>query len=169
MYSLSRLLIVEKCCTENLLSKFHLFLLLLYSSKILNIWLKLIFISGCNFFFFTSSSAISSMTVQYAQLQALYLQWSQSPINLLMNWYWLYFLQAGNASKGSYLIFKMSPDQFFHWRNCKKKKKNQLEMLIGSIIPVSKLLAWLEAKYSWSSGDLSVYFHPGRAPPDAGE
>lgn len=50
-----------------------------------------------------------------------------------------------------------------------KKKKNQLEMLIGSIIPVSKLLAWLEAKYSWSSGDLSVYFHPGRAPPDAGE
>ena len=28
------------------------------------------------------------------------------------------------------------------------KKKNQLEMLIGSIIPVSKLLVWLEAKYS---------------------
>ena len=124
MYVLSRQLIAEKCYTENLLSKFCLFLLL-YSSKILNIWLKLIFISGYNFFFFlfTSSTAISSQTVQYAQLQALYLQWSQSPINLLMNRYWLYFLQAGNASEGSYLIFKMRPDEFFHWRNAKKKKK----------------------------------------------
>ena len=121
MYFLWRQLIAQKYFMENLPSKFYLFLLLLDSGKILNIWLELIFISEFNFFFLAiSSPAISSMTIQYAQLQALYLQWSQSP-NLLMNWYWLYFLQAGDASESSYLIFKMSRDEFSLLQKCQKK------------------------------------------------
>lgn len=93
------------------------------------------------FFFAVSSPAISSTTIQYAQLQALYLKWSQSPINLLTNWYWLIFCKLVMLQKA---VISFSKWALMNFLCCRNVKKNQLKNLIGSIIPGFNYYSGLE-------------------------
>lgn len=70
-----------------------------------------------------------------------------------------------------YLIFKMSSNESSLLQKWQKNKqtKNQFKSLIGVVTPGFKLLAWLEAKYSLPSRDLTVGFFPDKTFPGVGE
>lgn len=98
---------------------------------------------------------------------ACYLQWSQSPINLLMNWYWLYFLWAGNVSEVIVTSFsKWTSMNFPYCRKCRNQLKksnwfNATWFQIMLMAPDQKLLhpSGLESEWlhlcvccTWSYG-----------------